>query len=145
MATTRPKSRPKPRRRPVASDFDDPSRAPTPAERRRMDAEQSRPYREAYDAGRQEGRHERAPARKKSTSSRRRPGSRSAHTAARQLAAPVRTQLTSGLKTIGLTLAIVALYNVLTAPGPQALSGVFGGISKGLGWLSSATPVPKRS
>lgn len=136
-------------RRPAASDFDEPFRAPTTAERRRIDAEQAGPYKEAYEAGRKEGRQQagRSPSPKKrpSSSRRRPPGARSARAAARQLEAPVRAQVTSGLKSLGLMLGIVALYNVLTPPGPQGLSGVLGGISKGLGWLSSATPIPKRS
>jgi len=155
MATTRPKSsspaKRKPPARKVAGDFDDPFRAPSAAERRRMDAEQSAPYREAYEAGKKAGKVAGKPgvasSRQSGKTRRRRPppGAKSARAAARQLQAPVRAQVTSGLKAAGLMLAVVALYNVLTKPGPEALSGVFGGVSRGLTWLSSATPVPKRS
>lgn len=149
MATTRPKSsspaKRKPPARKVAGDFDEPFRGPTKSERQRLDAEQAGPYKAAYEAGRREAQQSRRPSSKRGSSRRRRPGARSARAAGQQLAAPVRAQVTSGLKTVGLMLAIVALYNVLTSPGPQALSGVFGAVSRGLGWLSSATPVPKRS
>lgn len=141
MATTgnRPySSRPRQRSQPTG-DFD----APTPAERKRMDKEQSAPYRESYDEGRKQGREE---SRKKSGSGRRRPvpGARSARTAARQLQAPVRAQVTSGLRIVGMTLALVALYNILVGPGPDAFSGVMGGLQRALHWLSAPIPVPER-
>jgi hypothetical protein len=152
--SSRPGNRPysgKPRRKPVASDFDDPFDAPTPAERRRIDEEQSRPYRESYEEGRKQGRQESKSKSGKSghrpSSSRRKrrvPGAVSARTAARQLQAPVRAQVTSGLRIAGVTLALVALYNVLTTPGPEAFSGVLNGLSRALTWLSMPTPVPKR-
>jgi hypothetical protein len=163
MATTKPAAkstgnRPysgRPRqRRPVASDFDDPSRAPTPAERRRIDEEQSRPYRESYEEGRKRGREDarstkkpsqsKQPARRAPARRRAAPGARSARTAVRQLQAPVRAQVTSGLRIFGLTLAVVALYNILTGPGPDAFSGVLNGVSKALDWLGKPTAIPER-
>lgn len=153
MATTgnRPYSgRPRPQRK-AASDFDDPFVAPTAAERRRMDAEQSRPFREAHAAGRKEGATQarktggKPAAAKRPPARRPVPGARSARTAARQLQAPIRTQVTSGMRIFGLTLAVVALYNVLSPPGPQFFSGVLGGVSKALEWLSSPIAVPKRN
>ena len=141
MATTgnRPySSRPRQRSQPTG-DFD----APTPAERKRMDREQSAPYRESYDEGRKRGREEsRKKPSAKSRSGRRRPGP--ARTAARQLQAPVRAQVTSGLRIVGMTLALVALYNILVGPGPDAFSGVMGGLQRALHWLSAPIPVPER-
>jgi hypothetical protein len=126
-------------RQPAEATFD----APTPAERRRMDEEQSRPYREAYQAGEKAGRERTAGPKKRPSSSRRR-APQSVRTAARQLQAPVRTQVTSGLRVAGVTLALVALYNILTTPGPEAFSGVLGGLSRALQWLAAPTAIPSR-
>jgi hypothetical protein len=151
MATTRTGNRPYSGRPKTAgrqnageATFD----APTPAERRRIDEEQSRPFKESYEAGRKHGRDEGAKKggqRKPSASRRRVPGAVSARTAARQLQAPVRAQITSGMRIAGITLGIVVLYDILTTPGPEAFSGVLGGLSKVLGWISAATPVPVKN
>lgn len=129
--------------------------APTPAERRRMDADQARPYREAYEAGRKAGAAgkatggkgsaaKKAPAKRTDSSSKRRaaPGSRSLHQAARSLQAPVRQQFTSGLRLLGMALGLAALYAVLNAA--PAVSGVLGGLSKALDWLGAPRGVPAR-
>lgn len=139
-STARPKKSPA---RKVASDFDDPFRAPTAAERRRMDAEQAAPYKEAYEAGHKEGQAKanakkpagkKAPAKRPSSSSRRR-APQSLRTASRQLAGPVRTQITGGLQLTGMALGLVALYAILTnAP---AFTGVLDGLSRGLRWLAA--------
>jgi hypothetical protein len=142
--------RPKTGRSQPTGDFD----APTPAERRRMDEEQSRPFREAYQAGekagkdaaKKQGSGAKAKGKGRGSSAARRParGPWSARTAARQLQAPVRAQVTSGLRVAGITLALVALYNVLTTPGPEAFSGVLGGLSRALQWLAAPTAIPSR-
>jgi hypothetical protein len=129
--------------------------APTAAERRHLDEEQSRPFKEAYAAGEKAGKEAARAGAKKGTgkgkpSSSKRPSSsrrrapRSVRTAARQLQAPVRVQVTSGLRIMGVTLALVALYNILTTPGPEAFSGVLGGLSKALQWISAPAPIPKK-
>lgn len=159
MATTHRPSASKPRHRSMApgtgkGDFD----APTPAERRRMDKEQSAPYRESYEAGQKQGREEgrRKPAGGRSSAprpsaskragGRRRPvpGARSTRSAVRQLQAPVREQVTSGIRIVGVSLALVALYNILVPPGPEAFTGVLRGASRALTWLSAPTPFPTK-
>jgi hypothetical protein len=57
--------------------------------------------------------------------------------AARQLQAPAEQQLASGMRVIGMTLAVTALYLVLTNAAPFA--GVLGGFGRGLAWLSDPT------
>lgn len=154
MATTRPPTTRKPPARRVAGDFDEPSRAPNKsenAELKRRAKSQDQELADVYEAGRKEGQAAggkgsgSAAGSKKSTARRPVPGARSARTAARQLQAPVRAQLVSGMRIFGLTLAVVALYDVLTGPGPDAFSGVVGGVAKGLHWLGSPIPIPKRS
>lgn len=120
--------------------------APTPAERRRMDQEQAAPYKESYEAGRKAG-HEEAAKKgsgsKKPTRKRPAPGARSARAASRQLQAPVRAQLTSGMALLGMSLGLVALYDVLTSV--EAFTGALGGLKKGLEWLAAPDrTIPKR-
>lgn len=62
---------------------------------------------------------------------------RSYRRAARQLQAPIEQSFASGMRVIGLTLSVVALYLVLTNAGPFA--GVLGGLNRGLSWLSDPT------
>jgi len=143
----------KPPARKVAGDFDEPSRAPNKSENaqfKRQAQSHDQELADIYEAGRKEGAggagKKKPSSSSKGSGGRRKatPGARSARTAVRQLQAPVRAQVTSGLRILGITLAIVALYNVLTAPGPQAISGVLGGFTRALHWLSSPLPVPER-
>jgi len=108
-----------------------------------MDKEQGAPFKESYEAGQKAGREEAAktpggnkPAAKKAAKkpAQRRPP-QSLRTARRQLASPVRAQLTGGFQLLGMALGLVALYDILTnAP---AVSGVLGGFSRGLSWLAA--------
>jgi hypothetical protein len=64
-------------------------------------------------------------------------GARSYRRAAQQLRTPVERELASGMRTIGLTLVVVALYLVLQNVGPFA--GALGGFSRALEWLADPT------
>lgn len=66
---------------------------------------------------------------------------RSLRAAARQLQAPVRAQMTSGLRLVGLMLALVALYAVLT--NAAAFGGALGGAARALEWLRAPQPIPR--
>jgi hypothetical protein len=142
-------SRPRQRSQPpdAGAGFD----APTPAERRRMDQEQSKPYRESYEAGRKHGRTEGTSKGSKPSSSKRSSskgrhrsvaGSKSVRQAARTLQAPAREQFTSGLRLLGMALALTALYAVLT--NASAFSGVLGGLGKAVEWLGAPRGIPSR-
>jgi hypothetical protein len=63
---------------------------------------------------------------------------------ARQLASPMRAQIGSGMQFIGLSLAVTALYLVLTAEEQTGtFSKALGGLQRGLHWLSDPTaPIP---
>jgi len=165
MATGPPQNRKPTRRRQVASDYDDPFRAPTKSENiefKRRARTQDKEISDIYEAGRKEGQGEsrksggssggKTPPRKTPARKRRPvPGALSARAAARQLQAPVRAQLTTGLYLAGLALAIVALYDVLASPatpggfsGAQAFTQGLGGLSRALRWLSLPLPMPDR-
>lgn len=102
--------------------------APTPTERRRMDREQSEPFRRAFEAGRTQGRAER-----RSGGTPKRTGGARTRSALRTLEAPVRSQITSGMRILSMTLLIVALYAVLNSA--AAFSGALGALGRGLEWL----------
>ncbi|MGH9042672.1 MAG: hypothetical protein ACRDZ3_20850 [Acidimicrobiia bacterium] len=135
----------KPRRARNIADVSDEDafRPPTAAERKRLDADAARPYKESYEAGRRDAQRQ---ARAKTTGRRpaagKRRGSPAARRAARQLQAPIQAQVTSGLRILGLTLAVVALYSVLNNAG--AVSGVLGGFARAVDWLGSARAIPSR-
>lgn len=78
-----------------------------------------------------------ASGRKTSTrsSTRRRRAPATARTATRQLAQPVRAQTVSAMYAFGLTLAVVATYQVLRHA--SAVEGALGGLARGLEWLSA--------
>jgi hypothetical protein len=59
---------------------------------------------------------------------------RSYRRAARQLEAPIERQLVSGMRVIGLTVGLTALYLVLTNAGP--FSGVLNGVNRAMLWLA---------
>ena len=63
----------------------------------------------------------------------RRPSRQGGRQAVHELQVPVRRQVAGGLRTAGLTLAVVGLFLFLeSAP---AVSGALGGASRGLAWL----------
>lgn len=146
MATNRPvtgnrpySGRARPSRAPGPGEGFD---APTPAERKRLDAEQSAPYRDSYEQGREDVKRQPARPKKRPPAKRRAP--QSVRTASRQLAAPVRAQVTGGLRLTGMALGLVALYAVLTSA--PAFSGVLNGIAKGLDWLAAPNrTIPRRT
>jgi sRNA-binding protein len=108
-------------------------------------AESEERERKAHQEGRKAGRTE-AKAKKRTTSSKKRPparrrSSRPTARAARQLRAPLDRQMTSGLKVLGLTLGVTALYLVLENAG--AAAGALTGLSRGLEWLRAPDrPIP---
>lgn len=96
----------------------------------RRDRERNAESRKLYEEGKRDQRRrtKRKPARRRS---RRSPAAR----AARQLTAPVYNQATSGLRTLGLALAVVALY--LFLENAQFVGGFIGSIGSALEWLAS--------
>lgn len=90
----------------------------------------------AYQAGRREERTRAKTTRPKAAARpapKKRRASRPMKRATRQIVAPLEKQYTSGLKVLGLTLGVVALYLVLENAG--AASGALNGFARGLEWL----------
>jgi hypothetical protein len=104
--------------------------------------------RAGYEAGREEererskGKHpsassggrKRSPARGHASRRTRGPVRKGTSKAVRQLQAPVANTVASGMRTLGLTLMVIALYQVLQNAGTFA--GALGGLGRGLEWLS---------
>lgn len=93
------------------------------------DARQSRPGRGVTARRRAGSRSPRRPARPRAP--------KAARTAARQLAAPVQTQLASGMRTLGLMVLLIGLYLVLTNAGK--FSTAIDGVNGALRWLVDPT------
>lgn len=151
MAAGRPAARPKPASRGRRQPAEDPFVAPNKAQDRRFKAQargQEDVLKRTYEAGRKEGaaaaRGKSAPRSRPGASRSRRsaPGAKTARKVARELQAPVRAQFTSGLRLIGLALAVTALYAILS--NAAAFGGVLGGIGKAFDWLGSTRGVPHK-
>lgn len=90
-------------------------------------------------------RSDKKPAAKKPASSKRRPAGRgrsrrssSTRRMVRQVAAPARAQVTSGMRVVGMTLAVSALYLVLTTEEQRpTISPALNGLSGALRWLAA--------
>lgn len=110
-------------------------------ESKRRGQAQDRRLRDVYDEGRRQERQRarqassrRRPTTGRKSSTRRRPPA-SVRTASRQLAAPVRAQTVSAVRSLGLVLSVVVLYQVLRHA--AAVEGALGGASRALEWLSA--------
>lgn len=105
---------------------------------RREDESARRIYQEGVRQGRERSKrqHPSSKSPKSSTSSRsRRRAPASVRRGARQLVNPIRSQLASGTYTLGLVLAVIALYWLLENAG--AIGGLLGGLAKALDWVAS--------
>jgi hypothetical protein len=107
--------------------------------KRRNDADNDA-AKHGYEAGREEERRRQSEKRHPSSSSSKRPAAkkrrrtpRPVRNASRQIARPLERQFTSGLKVLGLTLGLVALYLVLE--NASAASGALNGITRGIEWF----------
>jgi hypothetical protein len=120
-------------------------------EYKRQAGRSDRKTRDIYDAGRREqrdrDRHKAKHAKTKRPASKRRPTSRRRSSSARDLkrgaqslASPVRAQISSGVQFLGLSLAVAALYLVLTSEEQTgAFSKALGGLQSAVRWLSDPT------
>jgi Flp pilus assembly protein TadB len=116
---------------------------------RRSDRKKNDEARDIYNAGRREerDRHKAKHAKTKRPANKRRPTSRRRSSSARDLkrgaqslASPVRAQISSGVQFLGLSMAVAALYLVLTSEEQTgAFSKALGGLQSAVRWLSDPT------